>query len=270
MAAAGCAALGARIARAALEAVPPGGRDRWQRTNHRGEPVSLLEGPAWVAGALAGLAASGAPGRLRTGAAVTVATAGAFGALDDLHESGRSKGLRGHLGALVAGELTTGGAKVLGIGAGGLAAASIITGDRRRPLRSLGRTVLGGALIAGSANLVNLFDLRPGRALKVTLLAAPAACAANPAGALAATATGVSAALLPEDLAERGMLGDTGANAAGALLGSALVSRLGVRGQAAVLAAVVGLTLTSEKVSFTRVIEATPVLRELDGLGRRR
>ena len=40
----------------------------------------------------------------------------------------------------------------------------------------------------------------------------------------------------------------------------------GVAGAAALIAA---LTLASEKVSFTRVIEATPGLRELDRLGRR-
>jgi hypothetical protein len=36
-----------------------------------------------------------------------------------------------------------------------------------------------------------------------------------------------------------------------------------------ILAGVVGLTLASEKVSFTKVIAATPGLRELDALGRR-
>jgi hypothetical protein len=45
--------------------------------------------------------------------------------------------------------------------------------------------------------------------------------------------------------------------------------RRGAGVRAAVLAGLAALTLASEKVSFTRVIERTPVLRELDALGRR-
>ena len=40
----------ARVAYAALKRHPPGGEKTWQRTNHRGEPVTLLEGPAVAAG----------------------------------------------------------------------------------------------------------------------------------------------------------------------------------------------------------------------------
>ncbi|MEK8229267.1 copper transporter [Oerskovia sp. M15] len=40
--------------RSALDAAPLGGPDRWTRTNHRGEPISLLEGPSVAAGLVAG------------------------------------------------------------------------------------------------------------------------------------------------------------------------------------------------------------------------
>jgi hypothetical protein len=65
------------------------------------------------------------------------------------------------------------------------------------------------------------------------------------------------------------MLGDTGANASGAVLGTALAAGLSRGGRIAALAGVVALTLASERVSFTAVIESTPGLRELDALGRR-
>ena len=65
------------------------------------------------------------------------------------------------------------------------------------------------------------------------------------------------------------MLGDAGANALGALLGVALAARTGPVGRAVLLAGLAGLTAASEKVSFTKVIEGTPGLRELDALGRR-
>jgi UDP-N-acetylmuramyl pentapeptide phosphotransferase/UDP-N-acetylglucosamine-1-phosphate transferase len=123
--------------------------------------------------------------------------------------------------------------------------------------------------VAGTANLFNLLDLRPGRALKVSLVAAPAVLAPHPAAGLAAAVVGTGAALLPADLAERSMLGDCGANAVGAVLGTAMVAATPRPVRLVLLAAVTGLTLASEKVSFTKVIEATPVLRELDAIGRR-
>ena len=64
------------------------------------------------------------------------------------------------------------------------------------------------------------------------------------------------------------MLGDTGANAAGALVGTALLERSGRRGRVVALVVLAALTLASEKVSFTAVIESTPGLRELDAWGR--
>ena len=65
------------------------------------------------------------------------------------------------------------------------------------------------------------------------------------------------------------MLGDSGANAAGALLGVAWAARLPRPARLLALAGVTALTLASERVSFTAVIERTPALRALDQLGRR-
>ena len=64
------------------------------------------------------------------------------------------------------------------------------------------------------------------------------------------------------------MLGDTGSNALGALLGLA-ATRLGRGPRLAVLAGLAGLNAASEVVSFTKVIARTPALNRLDMLGRR-
>ncbi|HEX4817633.1 MAG TPA: hypothetical protein VFV66_33240 [Nonomuraea sp.] len=267
------AAIGAVAARAAYAAFtrnrPAELSGRWTRKNHRGEPITLLEGPAFVAGSGAAAAlAPGVPGRLRLAALVAGVGSGALGAYDDLYGTTSSKGFKGHLTALARGEVTSGAVKILGIGATGLGAAALVSDG---PVD----TLVNGAAIAGAANLANLFDLRPGRAIKVglltggPLLAASLLRSAPAAAALAAVPLGAAAALLPDDLGERAMLGDAGANALGALLGLAAVTRLDRPGRYVLLGTVAALTAASEKVSFTKVIAGNPVLNRLDMLGRR-
>jgi UDP-N-acetylmuramyl pentapeptide phosphotransferase/UDP-N-acetylglucosamine-1-phosphate transferase len=265
------AALGAAAARAAYTAFTreKDTGSRWTRKNHRGEPITLLEGPAFVAGS--GVAAALAPGltpRVRLAALLAGAGSGALGAYDDLYGTTSSKGFKGHLTALARGEVTSGAVKILGIGATGLAAAALVS---RGPVD----TAVNGAAIAGAANLANLFDLRPGRAIKVGLLTGgPLLVAAvvrdSPkTAALAAVPLGAAAALLPEDLGEQAMLGDAGANALGALLGLAAVTQLGRPGRLVLLGTVAALTAASEKISFTKVIAGNQALNRLDMLGRR-
>lgn len=131
-------------------------RDRgWERVNFRGRTVTLKEGAALTSGMCAAMALiPGANPRARAASALAVTGAAAFGAYDDLSGSADVRGLRGHLGALARGRVTTGVVKMAGIGATGLAAASL---SRRGPVD----TLVDGALIAAGANLVNLFDLRP-------------------------------------------------------------------------------------------------------------
>jgi UDP-GlcNAc:undecaprenyl-phosphate/decaprenyl-phosphate GlcNAc-1-phosphate transferase len=285
--AAGATAAGAaRVAYSAVNRRPPGGPKVWSRTNHRGEPVTLLEGPAVAVGAIAGVLVQAgvahagltgvtgspscaghggatllAPPAWRRAAAMVLGGAGAaaFGAYDDLAGSGDRRGFRGHLGALRHGEVTTGAVKLGGIGATGIVSAVLAGG-------SAADVVINAGLVAGGANLLNLFDLRPGRAIKVA--AASGALIGAAGQDSVAAPLGAAVALLPEDLGERAMLGDAGANALGAMLGASAAG-LPRRGRIALLAGIAGLTAASEKVSFTKVIARTPALNWLDMLGRR-
>ncbi|HUN36606.1 MAG TPA: hypothetical protein VMU95_31815 [Trebonia sp.] len=285
------AAVAARLAYRTLTRFPPGSEKAWSRVNHRGEPVTLLEGPAAVAGAIAASALGSAvrraggvhlpgpaqperngPDHLHLALGVAGLGAGAFGVLDDLKGSGKRRGLRGHLGALRDGEVTTGTVKLAGLAATGAVGAALL----RREGDSLADYAVNAGLIAGGANLLNLFDLRPGRAIKVgalsgALISSLSAAAGRPAYGVAAVAAPVAAALavLPEDLGERAMLGDAGANSLGAMLGVAAAAALPRPARIGLLSTIIALTGLSEKVSFTKVIARTPALNWLDMLGRR-
>jgi UDP-N-acetylmuramyl pentapeptide phosphotransferase/UDP-N-acetylglucosamine-1-phosphate transferase len=250
---------------------------RWQRINHRGRTLTLLEGPALAAGAAAAVAVTpGLPGRARAAGVLAILGAGAVGTYDDLGglRTSQAKGFAGHLAALRSGRLTSGVVKAAGIGATSLAAAALVPAPPARARLGyagpggLGNALLGGAVVAGFANLINLFDLRPGRALKVGLLHAPLVALPGAAGSFLAGPFGAAVALLPVDLREDAMLGDAGANALGAALGTAVLLKFGFRGRMAHLVGIAALTAASEKVSFTQVIASKPALRWFDELGR--
>jgi hypothetical protein len=266
------AAATARLAYGLLQSRPPGGAKTWTRTNHRGEPITLLEGPAVAAGAVAGALAADVSGRVRLALALAGSGAAGFGSYDDLAGNGGSRGFRGHLGALRNGELTTGAVKIAGIGATGLAAAmaggTSDTGSSGAP-GAVADLVINTGLIAGGANLLNLFDLRPGRAIKVAIVAGGLLSLSRRGRAAAAAPLSAAAALLDEDLGERSMLGDAGANALGAMLGAAAATTLPRPARVGALAVIAGLTAASEVVSFSQVIERTGPLKWLDMLGRR-
>ena len=118
---------------------------------------------------------------------------------------------------------------------------------------------LSGALLVGlAANALNQLDTKPGRALKAYALAAlPLGAPLLPAVLLA-----------PYDLREMAMLGDSGSNALGALLGLSSVDRFTGRSRWLAIGALAGLTLLGERRSLGELIERTPVLRDLDALGR--
>lgn len=189
-----------------------------------------------------------------------------LGLVDDLVGTEADRGFRGHLRALARGRLTTGAMKLFG---GGVVAIVLTAA----PGEVSGRRLLAdAALVALAANLGNLLDRAPGRTIKVGLIAyVPIALVAGtgPVGLALASVVGATVGLLPADLGERLMLGDTGANLLGAVLGLAVVLETSRAVRTGVLIALLALNLVSERVSFTAVIDRTPGLRQLDRLGRR-
>ena len=241
--------------------------------NYARRPVTLLGGPALAASATPRPSALGAPRRHPRGRRSSSARSPAWSAATTTSPApGPSRpGTRAwpvtsrRCGQ---GRVSAGAVKVAGIGAAA-AVAALLTRRGGRGCRRWSTASSTTGLVAGTANLVNLLDLRPGRAGEGGRAASPPRPSAARRAALVAGPLGATFAVLPEDLGERVMLGDCGANALGALLGLRLASIPGRGPRAALLAGVVALTLASEKVSFTKVIEATPGLRELDRLGRR-
>ncbi len=256
-----------------------------------------------------------------TGAVATASALVAFGLLgyrDDTRGDGDASGFAAHLArSLRTRRLTTGAQKALGGGAVALLSVQILLfgnvavlwssrgwGDGYAVMRSFEHLVIGSheswtmipwlrgaAVVALSANLLNLLDRAPGRATKAALAwwlcgLVPAAVFGSPwpqgfrfaeVGAgwfawhspalWAAGAVGAAVGLLRSELAEAHMLGDTGVNPLGAALGLATVAMSPASVEWAVLAFLAALNLASERWSFSRIIDAVPPLRWLDRLG---
>ena len=118
--------------------------------------------------------------------------------------------------------------------------------------------LVGIPLVGLAANALNQLDTRPGRALKAyTLAAIPLRAPLLPAVMLA-----------PYDLREMAMLGDSGSNALGAMLGLRSVDRLARRARWLAVGALVGLNILGELRSLGDLIERSPALGPVDRLGR--
>lgn len=250
---------------------------RLERENYRGAAIPtaagivlvgsvvLVEGGralVWVA-----LDAGHRAGPAALAATLAVVGFGLLGLIDDVLGDGDDRGLRGHIRAARRGRLTTGFLKLVVGGALGLFVAAAVGGPARP------QVLVDGALVALAANLGNLLDRAPGRAAKWSLLMGAVVVVTmgpGPARPSLAAALGGCAALLIGDLRERFMLGDAGANAVGAAIGTAAVVGLAQGTRQVALLVLVALTLLSEVVPFSRVIAGFAPLRGFDNAGRRR
>jgi UDP-N-acetylmuramyl pentapeptide phosphotransferase/UDP-N-acetylglucosamine-1-phosphate transferase len=246
------------------------------RENYRGIPVAFPAGVALVIPALVALVVV-APlyelvdtNVLETGfglALVYVFGIAFLGLFDDLvgSQAGQPRGWRGHFGALASRRLSTGVVKALGA----LGLALFVAAD---PTVGAGTYLLSAAVLVLATNVFNLLDLRPGRAGKAFVLLGAGLTIG--AGRLEPLWTiglflGPILVLLPLDLREVGMLGDTGSNVIGAVAGVWLILTLETTLGLAIAAGVLAIiTLYGEFRSISAFIERTPGFRQLDLLGR--
>lgn len=265
------AATAVMVARELVAPVVAAAPARLHRVNVRGAEVPAVLGGPIIAGATAGLALGAALCARRDGhgyrvelaTAALLAAVGGAGLSDDLRGDEGVRGFRGHLGELAAGRVTGGGVKLVVGGSSALGAAWLLRRDRSVSLTA--------AVIALSANLINLLDTAPGRAAKVAALACgPLTLFGAPSWSVSgAGLLGALVGCLPADLDETAMLGDAGANAIGAVLGLGLALSLREAGRRRAVAVLVALNAASERWSFTTLIERRTWLRRLDVLGRR-
>ncbi len=239
------------------------------RPNYRGDEIPSGVGVVLFLGSLAVVAAAALfwPGGTAVRAAVYLLGLTGFtclGLMDDFWGSGRCKGLAGHMKSLLRGRLTTGALKAL---AGGVLALFVAASGGERS-----EVPLDALVIALSVNMINLLDLRPGRAGKCFLVPAAlilAACPRREEVFYLSAVAGSLLAYLPADLRAKAMMGDAGSNALGAALGMTAAWTLDLKLKALFLAVLVLLHLLAEKYSLTGIIAANRVLDYLDRLGRR-
>lgn len=198
---------------------------------------------------------------------VAIVGFGLLGLLDDVRGDKKIQGLRGHFrAALQERTITTGFVKAV---SGGVLALWI--GYHLFPYE-VPRFLLAAALIALSANAVNLLDLRPGRAGAVFLLSAVLLVWAaftqrdNPVIPPLLYVILPAFVVWERDARARVMLGDAGSNPLGATLGLATAQYLPLLVQVLLLFALIAMHLLAERLSLTKLIESNRILRSLDRL----
>ena len=183
------------------------------------------------------------------------------GIIDDTIGNRDVSGLKGHFKSLFKGTLTTGGFKAIFGGFVGLIISVCIS-------KGIVDIVINTLVIALSTNLMNLFDLRPGRAIKVYLVIMIV---------IFATLTGyvqiLPLLILPNviayfnyDLKAKAMMGDTGSNVLGISIGILIALGYTTKVRVSWLVFLVLIHLLTEKFSLTKIIEKNKVLNFIDKL----
>jgi len=187
---------------------------------------------------------------------------GLLGLIDDVWGSAEVKGVRGHLLALLRRRVTSGSVKLIGGILLSWWLCGLISPGLLQPISTL--------LIALSANTLNLLDLRPLRALKgfwLGLALVPGIGHWMAVSSALAFLVGLTVPFARQEARRNLMLGDTGANLLGGLLGTIAVLQSPWYAQVGVVLVLGAFHFWAERNSLTKWIEARPWARWLDRLG---
>ncbi len=187
-----------------------------------------------------------------------------LGLLDDTIGTDEYKGFKGHIGAFLKGKLTTGNLKAIL----GFFTSLYISSFFSKDYLNL---VLNSLLLALSINTMNLFDLRPGRAIKVFCIASFILLTINIKSdnmSIILALLGFLSIYIVDDLKALSMMGDSGSNLLGYSLGFYVVVNFSLMFRVSFLFFVIFLNYLSERKSFSEIISNNKILNYIDMLGR--
>jgi len=188
-----------------------------------------------------------------------------IGTYDDWFGNRHIKGFHGHFKAFFQGILTSGFLKAM---VGG--AASFYLGFQLS--ENMIEFFVHFFLILLMMNMINLFDLRPGRSLKVFFLFFFSLGLASRffwIDRLSWILLGILLIVFFQDVHAKIMLGDSGANILGLHLGFWYTLYLGLFAKLLLLLVLIALHFYAEKFSITQFIENNRVLKRIDLWGRK-
>ncbi|BCS81234.1 hypothetical protein [Anaerocellum diazotrophicum] len=190
-----------------------------------------------------------------------------IGFLDDIFGDNKSKGFKGHIIRFIKnGEFSTGLLKMISI-------PSVIFISSMILHKEVAQAVFDAIFGSLCVNLFNLFDIRPGRCIKVLWIFVVLLSFFIHLDSTAILFLTLTIPFFIGDLRELYMLGDAGSNVIGYLFFLFLTNSYSETYNSVliwmVFIAVFGLNILSEHISFSRIIEKNTFLNFIDMLGRK-
>ncbi|SHJ64967.1 glycosyl transferase [Tepidibacter formicigenes] len=187
-----------------------------------------------------------------------------IGIIDDLIGNRDVSGLKGHFKSLFKGRLTTGGFKAL---FGGFVALFVSMSISNNIIDIIINTLL----ISLFTNLINLLDLRPGRAIKgyvlISLILLFTVSLYYQKILIILLLSNVLA-YFKDDLKAKAMMGDVGSNVLGISIGIIVASNFSFIARSITLILLILIHIITEKYSLTKIIEKNKILNYIDMIGR--